>query len=176
MSDAKPYTVDELAYWESMSEALPVNHRAKLRATVESLERVTQERDSAVLEAKMTEAMRLRDNEYLLKQRDEWKRALNDALEQLRQEEHLRTTAEKERDEARVMHDFMALIGELTPESWTRLSEVQGYLRHGGPLPGAERQREACAAWVRHLDNDPDVGYTSAEILATPLVTDGGGE
>lgn len=35
----------------------------------------------------------------------------------------------------------------------------------------AERQREACAARVRPLDADPDLSYTSAEILATPLVT-----
>ena len=44
----------------------------------------------------------------------------------------------------------------------------------GGDI--ARAQREACAARVRHLDADPDIGFTSAEILATPLVTDGGGE
>lgn len=37
----------------------------------------------------------------------------------------------------------------------------------------AERQREACVARVRWLDNsDPTIGFISVEILDTPLVTD----
>jgi hypothetical protein len=69
----------------------------------------------------------------------------------------------KERDEARA-------IAERLRQTVRKLESEPS------PRDIAERQREACAARVRHLDADPDVGYTSAEILATPLVTDGGGE
>jgi hypothetical protein len=71
----------------------------------------------------------------------------------------------KERDAARA--EIAALTGELTPEAHRRLSAVRDYILSGGPLPGAERQREACAETVFLTE------FRRA-VLATPLVTDGG--
>jgi hypothetical protein len=74
----------------------------------------------------------------------------------------------KERDEARTMHDLMAAEKERAEHAHNELVLSLPAMRRDV----AEKQREACAARVRHLDADPDVGFTSAEILATPLVTD----
>ena len=163
MSDAKPYTVDELAYWESMSEALPVNHRAKLRATVEALERVTKERDEALAS--------------LVAQRGHIEMMSTERREFMQRAEK----AEKDRDDARAEVERLrngpccptCSIEEHHPES--RLNRARAYIAklesEPSPRSVAERQREACA---KRLDG-PDA-VSAAEVRATPLVTDGGGE
>lgn len=119
----------------------------------------------------------------LKRERDEWKSvnaanarerdaALRERDAHHREEVIQRQRAEKaeaERDALKAaLREVTALTGELTPDVWSRLSDVQGYIRHGGALPGAERQRERCA----NLDGWAE--STRQRILATPPVTEGG--
>jgi N-acyl-D-aspartate/D-glutamate deacylase len=161
VSDAKPYTADELAYWESMSEALPAwNHRAKLRATVEALERVTKERDEAM------KALAHADTGHMRRvcERDEARAALRSLKEEY---EIMRVDG----IQIRAAHDLMASEKERAEHAHNELVLSLPAMRRDV----AAKQRALCAqeVWAKsQCGTASELGEIASHVRATPLVTD----